>query len=285
LKPKRTFLSVVTVISILGVMLGVAVLIIVLSVMSGFDEMWRDKILSFNAHITVTGYGIIEDEENVARKIASIDKVTGVAPFVQGLVFVQFRDRVYTPMVRGVDPIREITVSKIPANMVAGQYSVEGDDVVIGKDLAARLGVSLGDKLLVYSPQNFTNPDEVHLPDELTVAGISTPALAGEWIFALTDDARLLAIARNTGRVRWISQLAQWRDPEDREGPIFWTGPVLAGNRLWIASSEGEVRAVDVVTGTSSPFTELSAGVSLPPVVAGGTMYILDDSGKITAWR
>lgn len=120
---------------------------------------------------------------------------------------------------------------------------------------------------------------------ELTVAGISTPALAGEWIFALTDDARLLAIARNTGRVRWISQLAQWRDPEDRSGPIFWTGPVLAGNRLWIASSRGQVQAVDVTTGTATPFTELSAGVSLPPVVAGGTMYILDDSGKITAWR
>ena len=68
LKPKRTFLSVVTVISILGVMLGVAVLIIVLSVMSGFDEMWRDKILSFNAHITVTGYGIIQNEEELVGK-------------------------------------------------------------------------------------------------------------------------------------------------------------------------------------------------------------------------
>lgn len=120
---------------------------------------------------------------------------------------------------------------------------------------------------------------------ELTVAGISTPALAGEWIFALTDDARLLAIARNTGRVRWISQLAQWRDPEDRSGPIFWTGPVLAGNRLWVASSRGQVQSIDVATGTSTPFTELQAGVSLPPVVAGGTMYILDDSGRITAWR
>ena len=120
---------------------------------------------------------------------------------------------------------------------------------------------------------------------ELTVAGISTPALAGEWIFALTDDARLMAIARNTGRVRWLTQLAKWRDAEDRTGPIFWTGPVLAGNRLWIASSRGQVQSVDVATGTATPFTELSAGVSLPPVVAGGTMYILDDSGRITAWR
>lgn len=120
---------------------------------------------------------------------------------------------------------------------------------------------------------------------ELTVAGISTPALAGEWIFTLTDDARLLAIARNTGRVRWISQLAQWRNAEDRKGPIFWTGPVLAGNRLWIASSEGEVHSVDVTTGVASLFAELSDGVSLPPVVANSTLYILDDSGRITAWR
>lgn len=120
---------------------------------------------------------------------------------------------------------------------------------------------------------------------ELTVAGISTPALAGEWIFALTDDARLLAIARNTGRLRWITQLDQWRDPDDREGPIFWTGPVLANNRLWIASSEGEVHSVDVLTGTTRLFTELNAGVSLPPVVANSTLYILDDSGRITAWR
>ncbi|MFC3102244.1 PQQ-binding-like beta-propeller repeat protein [Altererythrobacter lauratis] len=120
---------------------------------------------------------------------------------------------------------------------------------------------------------------------ELTLAGISTPALAGEWIFTLTDDSRLLAIARNTGRVRWITQMARWRNPNKRENPIFWTGPVLADNRLWIASSRGEVHSVDVMTGTASLFTTLSAGVSLPPVVANNTLYILDDSGRITAWR
>ncbi len=120
---------------------------------------------------------------------------------------------------------------------------------------------------------------------DLTLAGISTPALAGEWIFTLTDDARLLAIARGTGRVRWVTQMAAWRDAEDREGPIFWTGPVLANNRLWIASSEGEVHSVDVLTGEATLFTELSGGVSLPPVVANNTLYLLDDSGRITAFR
>ena len=120
---------------------------------------------------------------------------------------------------------------------------------------------------------------------ELTLAGISTPTIAGEWVFTLTDDARILAIQRNTGRIRWMTQLEQWRDPEDREGPIFWTGPVLASNRLWIASSRGVVRSVDVMTGEAADFTELDDGVSLPPVVANNTLYILDDSGEITAWR
>jgi outer membrane protein assembly factor BamB len=120
---------------------------------------------------------------------------------------------------------------------------------------------------------------------ELNLAGISTPTVSGEWVFTLTDDGRLLAIARNTGRVRWITQLEQWRKPEDRSGPIFWTGPVLASNRLWIASSEGDVRYVDVMTGEATQFAELEAGVSLPPIVANDTLYILDDSGRITAWR
>lgn len=120
---------------------------------------------------------------------------------------------------------------------------------------------------------------------ELTVAGISTPTVAGEWVFTLTDDSRFLAIQRNTGRIRWLTQLAQWREPEDREGPIFWTGPVLAGNRLWIASSQGEVKSVDVLTGEAADFTELGDPVSLAPVVANQTLYILDDGGTITAWR
>ena len=77
LKPKRTFLSVVTVISVLGVLLGVAVLIIVLSVMTGFDEMWRDKILDFNAHITVSVPGGLADEEDgLCEAIEAVPGVT-----------------------------------------------------------------------------------------------------------------------------------------------------------------------------------------------------------------
>lgn len=120
---------------------------------------------------------------------------------------------------------------------------------------------------------------------ELNLAGISTPAIAGEWIFTLTDDARVLAISRTSGRVRWISYLPEYRDEEDKEGPIFWTGPVLAGGHLWVASSEGEVWKISTGEGSASRFTELSDSVSLPPVVADNHLYILDDGGTIHAWR
>jgi outer membrane protein assembly factor BamB len=120
---------------------------------------------------------------------------------------------------------------------------------------------------------------------ELNLAGISTPAVAGEWVFVITDDSRLLTISRSTGKVRWMTQLQQWRDAEDREGQVFWTGPVLAGNRLWVASSRGQVMSVDVMTGVAGLFRDIDNAVSLPPIVANNTLYILDDSGTIHAWR
>jgi len=120
---------------------------------------------------------------------------------------------------------------------------------------------------------------------ELNLAGISTPAIAGEWIFTLTDDARLLAIARSTGKVRWLTQLAEYRNVEKKKDPIFWTGPVLAGNSLWLVNSRGELWRVSTGEGSAQLYQELGEPVSLPPVVANETLYILDDSGRIHAFR
>ncbi|OGS55312.1 MAG: pyrrolo-quinoline quinone, partial [Erythrobacter sp. RIFCSPHIGHO2_12_FULL_63_10] len=120
---------------------------------------------------------------------------------------------------------------------------------------------------------------------ELNLAGISTPVVAGEWIFTLTDDARLLAIARSTGKVRWLTQMQQFRKEKKKEGSIFWTGPVLAGGQLWVASSQGQVHKVSVGEGSTSLFADLNQPVSLPPIVADNMLYILDDSGRISAWR
>ncbi len=120
---------------------------------------------------------------------------------------------------------------------------------------------------------------------ELNLAGISTPAIAGEWIFTLTDDARLLAIARSTGRVRWITQMQGYRNEEKKKDAIYWTGPVLAGGQLWVGSSRGALYRVSTGEGSAQAFAELDASVSLPPIVADNMMYLLDDSGTIHAWQ
>ena len=120
---------------------------------------------------------------------------------------------------------------------------------------------------------------------ELNVAGISTPAIAGNWVFALTDDGRLLAIARGTGKVRWLTQLPRYRNEEKKKDPIFWQGPVLAGGQLWAVNSEGQIYAISTAEGSAQLFQELKEPISLPPVVANGTLYVLDDSGTITAYR
>lgn len=120
---------------------------------------------------------------------------------------------------------------------------------------------------------------------ELNLAGISTPALAGDWVFTLDDHAEVLAIARTSGKVRWLTQLTRYHKPEKRKGPVFWVGPVLAGNKLWVGNSRGELARIDPATGTLAPFTELDNPISLAPVVANQTLYVLDDSGLLTAYR
>src|SRR5437867_6469871 len=108
LRPKRTFVSVITLISVIGVLLGVAVLIIVISVMSGFDKQLRDKILGFNAHLKVLPLdGILTNYQSAMAVIGSNAHVTGVAPIVLGPVLVETQPRsgnslVGTPIVRGI---------------------------------------------------------------------------------------------------------------------------------------------------------------------------------------
>ena len=120
---------------------------------------------------------------------------------------------------------------------------------------------------------------------EINVAGISTPWVAGEWIFAVTDQGQLMALARATGRVKWLTQLPRYRDEEDKEGAISWVGPVLAGDRLIVANSRGQIVNVSPLDGTVQSTVETKMPISLPLVVAGSTLYVLHDEGRLTAWR
>jgi outer membrane protein assembly factor BamB len=120
---------------------------------------------------------------------------------------------------------------------------------------------------------------------ELNIAGISTPWVAGDWIFVVTDDAKLIAVQRTTGRIKWINQLPQFERPKSRSGLISYSGPVLAGGRLILLGSNGTLINFDPATGSFQSQTRLGERISLPPVVAGSTLYVLDDAGRLHAWR
>ncbi|WP_234028680.1 outer membrane protein assembly factor BamB family protein [Pseudoblastomonas halimionae] len=120
---------------------------------------------------------------------------------------------------------------------------------------------------------------------ELNLGGISTPAVAGEWIFTLTSDSQLLAIQRASGKVKWVVDLPGYRNVEKKKDPIFWTGPVLAGDRLWLANSEGQIGYASVTDGSLTYLTQLKSKITLPPIVANSTLYVLADDGVIHAYR
>lgn len=120
---------------------------------------------------------------------------------------------------------------------------------------------------------------------ELNIAGISTPWVAGDWVFVVTDDAKLLAVHRTTGRVRWMNQLRRFENQGARRGPISYSGPVLAGRRLILTNSRGDLINVDPTTGQTLSESNLGVPVSLSPAVANGTLYILDDAARLHAFR
>jgi len=120
---------------------------------------------------------------------------------------------------------------------------------------------------------------------EINVAGTATPWVAGEWIFVVTDEAQLLCIARATGRIRWMTQLQRWRDVKDKKGTISWVGPVLAGDRLVVANSAGQMVNVSPYDGAVQSTVTVGDRITLSPVVANNTLYLLTDSGQLTAWR
>jgi outer membrane protein assembly factor BamB len=120
---------------------------------------------------------------------------------------------------------------------------------------------------------------------ELNIAGISTPWVAGDWVFVVTDEAKLIAISRMTGKIRWISQLRRYQNEKAKKGPISYSGPVLAGERLIVTASNGTITNVDPATGAVQTQTSVRADISLPPIVANSTLYVLDDDGRLHAFR
>jgi len=121
---------------------------------------------------------------------------------------------------------------------------------------------------------------------EQNFAGISTPWVAGEWLFVVTDDARIVCLAKSTGKARWIAELQRFKNQKKKKGgQVTWFGPVLAGNRLILTNSLGQIAFVSPTDGSVQSTIETKTPFSLPPVVANSTLYTIDQKGRISAYR
>ena len=192
LRPKRTFVSIITLISIIGVALGVAVLIIVISVMSGFDHDLREKILGFNPHITITQIDpatqagtTMPDYPGVARLVSSNQNVLSVSPFVAGPVLLETQGETNrpalqdAPLLRGIDPGDSGTVGALKKDLI-GSLDLSGHGILVGVDFADHLSLRVGDHLSIFSITEIkkiqdalkNKTDYAALPDDYEVRGI-----------------------------------------------------------------------------------------------------------------
>jgi lipoprotein-releasing system permease protein len=148
-KRREKFISLISLISILGVAIGVSALIIVIAVMSGFDEDLKDKIIGMNSHIIVeSDYGLAPAEESLAKALAAKHVVAG-AFFLNGQALVRRGDNVMGVVLRGIEPEREIRVSALGRYLKEGSLDFGRDGIVIGSELADRFKVKIGDRLII----------------------------------------------------------------------------------------------------------------------------------------
>lgn len=207
-KRRNHFISFISGISIAGLALGVAVLILVLSVMNGFERELRERILGMVPHASVKGGDAIEDWQSLSDTIMNTEGVIGIAPFVNIQGMLSHRGRVEGVMVNGVDPAHEEKVSILPNFIKKGSFdSLKGGDyqIILGDLLARQLGASMGDKVTLIMPEASLTPAGV-MPrlKRFTVSGIFSVGAELDASFAyihLEDAAKL---ARISGKVQGV---------------------------------------------------------------------------------
>ncbi|NGP52796.1 lipoprotein-releasing ABC transporter permease subunit [Thioalkalivibrio sp. XN8] len=205
------FVSFISAISILGVAVGVAVLIVVLSVMNGFETELRTRILALAAHAQLEGFGRgIADWPAVAAQVEADPEVSAAAPYIQGEGMLLRDEQVSGVMVRGILPATEARVSALPAIITEGSLEAltpGGWNILLGSALARELGVGVGDKVVLAIAQGTVTPAGlVPRLRRFTVAGIFSAGMydfdRGLAYVHLDDAARLWRLGENVTGLR-----------------------------------------------------------------------------------
>lgn len=257
---KDRFVSFISATSVVSIALGVMALIIVLSVMNGFQTQVRDRMLSVIPHIQISsGTGPVSDWRSLAAVAEKNSEVRGAAPFVEGQGLISTGDSVIGTMVEGVDPKEEVKASEVASTMPAGtldSLTPGSFHAVIGSVLAARLGVAPGDKIALVVPQGTTTPaGMIPRVRTLTVSGIFT---AGHFeydstmLFMNIEDAA--ALFRTGGPMGVRVRVADMQEaPAVAESlmkslpPGYFARDWTVENKTWFAAVQVEKRMMSII--------------------------------------
>lgn len=208
---RNHFISFISLTSILGMALGITALITVLSVMNGFQKEVRQKLLSMAAHVTVSGAsGNLTDWHAVFDQVRGLPHVIGAAPYVEGQAMLANGTLVSGALIRGVSPKLEPQVDTVGRHMVEGRLSnlhPGGFGIILGSKLAMALGVTVGDKVTVVTPQAVVTPAGI-LPrlKRFTVVGVFNIGMyeydRGVALIDLRDAQRLFGMGSGVTGVR-----------------------------------------------------------------------------------
>lgn len=258
--PSGRFFSFFSLMSIVGVMLGVGVLIIVQSVMNGFGESIRQRLVETEGDIRIRSSEVIHDWESILTRIEAEDSVIAASPFAEGVVMLQHENRPQFPMVRGVDPLTAESVVPMEQFLTSGRME-DFDDagVFLGESLAYALRAGPGSVVEVFTPLMLERlkQDEVLLPREFRVVGLfrtGSPQVDGntmittlrvmQELYGLEDGAHGLTLRLRPG----VDALAYSRTLESevlREGldAVSW----LESNRDFLFVVEQEKRIISFI--------------------------------------
>ncbi|NDF11538.1 MAG: hypothetical protein EB060_01815 [Proteobacteria bacterium] len=117
------------------------------------------------------------------------------------------------------------------------------------------------------------------------ISSLSTPWVAGEYLYIITTNSEVLCLKRTDGRVKWVVTLDTYKDEKDKKDRIIWNGPVLAGENLFIVGSQGKMLSLSPYDGSLLQSYEIPDHTYLPPVVAGGVLYLLSNDGKLSIFN
>lgn len=233
LRPSRNYVSVITILSLLGVFFGVMVLIVVLSVMDGFQKELTRKVVGFNAHLTmVSSKGLMYDQDEKLNWVKVQEGVTGATPFITGEVLALHRDRISAPYIKGVDPESMDTVIPLKDKIIAGEGELYPGTVLVGKVWADRNNAWPGDKIQIYGPRHFAKARKAMrgeeqsfmMPEEFVINGIFNTDFNeydaeflimgmndAQYMYGLRDSVHGLAVKLDNPE-KAIRVAREWRD-------------------------------------------------------------------------